>query len=71
MAMRRGEVLGVPLDCIDLLDKELDISWQLQRVGNKLLHRETKTEASEDTLPIPPIAATAIRLRLKERELDR
>ena len=69
--LRKGEVLGLPLDCVDLLAKGLDISWQLQRVSNQLLHRETKTEASEDTLPIPPIAAAALQLRLNQRAQDR
>ncbi|WP_222840719.1 tyrosine-type recombinase/integrase [Actinosynnema mirum] len=49
----------------------LDIGYQLQRVRGQLLHRETKTEASEDTLPMPSIAATAIRLRRPQRLLDR
>ncbi|ATE58096.1 hypothetical protein CNX65_10370 [Actinosynnema pretiosum] len=49
----------------------LDIGYQLQRVRGQLLHRETKTEASEDTLPMPSIAATAIRLRRRQRLLDR
>lgn len=42
---------------------ELDIGWQLQRVRRQLLHRETKTEASEATLPMPGICVTALRIR--------
>jgi integrase len=70
MAMRKGEVLGLPDDAVNEDAAELDISYQLQRVGKQLLHRETKTEASEDTLPLPPIAATSIQLRQKQRLAD-
>ena len=45
---------------------ELDIGWQLQRVGGQLLHRETETEASEATLPLPGICVTALRIRGKD-----
>ncbi|GAA0209123.1 hypothetical protein GCM10010492_03510 [Saccharothrix mutabilis subsp. mutabilis] len=71
MAMRKGEVLGLPEDAADLGAGMLDIGYQLHRVRNELLHRETKTEASEDTLPLPPIAATALRRRRKQRQADR
>ena len=46
---------------------ELDIGWQLQRVRRQLLHRETKTEASEATLPMPGICVTALRIREKDQ----
>ncbi len=46
---------------------ELDIGWQLQRVRRELLHRETKTEASDATLPLPGICVTALRMREKEQ----
>jgi len=39
------------------------MGWQLQRVGGELLHRETKTEASDATLPLPGISVTALRSR--------
>ncbi|MGW4213677.1 hypothetical protein ACWEIJ_37235 [Lentzea sp. NPDC004789] len=71
MAMRKGEVLGLPTDAADEVEQVLDISYQLQRVGGKLPHRETETATSDDVLPIPPIAATAIRLRRKQRDVDR
>lgn len=71
MAMRKGEVLGLPEDAVDEIEQLFDIAYQLQRVGGKLLHRETKTASSDETLPMPPIAATAVRLRRKQREADR
>lgn len=71
LGMRKGEVLGLPIDMVNLDRRELDIAWQLQRIGRRLVHRETKTDASDDSLPIPDIAATALQLRLEAREVDR
>ncbi|RAS59750.1 hypothetical protein C8D87_11350 [Lentzea atacamensis] len=53
MAMWKGEVLGLPTDASDEVEQVLDIGYQLQRVGGRLLHRETKTATSDDVLPIP------------------
>ncbi|NDL60979.1 site-specific integrase [Phytoactinopolyspora mesophila] len=71
MAMRKGEVLGLLVDAVDLDAGELGIEHQLQRVRRQLLHRETKTEASDDTLPLPGIASTALSQRLARRDRDR
>src|SRR5262249_5729682 len=65
---RKGEVLGLTWDDVDLDIAELEIEWQLQRVRGQLLHRETKTEASDATLPLPKICVTALRLRKAEQE---
>ncbi|MBB5958993.1 integrase [Saccharothrix tamanrassetensis] len=70
-ALRKGEALGVTVDAVDLEDHELDVNLQLQRVGRQLLHRETKTEASDDTLPLTPLAVAALTERAVRRELDR
>src|SRR5690606_29028916 len=71
LGMRKGEVLGLPDDAVDFDAGELVIGFQLQRIDGKLLHRETKSEASDDTLPLPDIAAMALRDRLAARERDR
>jgi len=63
MGLRKGEVVGLPWSAANLDRAELDIGWQLQRVRGQLLHRETKTEASETTLPMPGICVTALRIR--------
>jgi integrase len=70
MGMRKGEVLGLPVDTVDLDKGELEIGYQLQRLAGQLLHRETKSEASDDTLPLPEIASVALRRRLAQREDD-
>jgi integrase len=63
MGLRKGEVVGLPWSAVNLDRGELDIGWQLQRVRRQLLHRETKTEASEATMPMPGICVTALRIR--------
>ncbi len=53
---------------------ELDITWQLQRVGQQLIHKQrVKTEDSDadDTLPLPDICLAALRLRLDEQDAAR
>lgn len=67
MGLRKGEVVGLPRSAVNLDRAESDIGWQLQRVRGQLLHRETKTEASEATLPMPGICVTALRIREKDQ----
>lgn len=61
--MRKGEVLGLTWDDVDLDAAELAIGRQLQRVRGQLLHRETKTQASDATLPLPSVCVTALKQR--------
>lgn len=63
MGLRKGEVLGLQWSNVDMDEGELTISHQLQRVRRQLLHRETKTEASDATLPMPEIGVNALRQR--------
>lgn len=59
LGLRPGEVLGLRWKDVDLEAAELAVAFQLQRVRRQLLHRETKTESSEATLPLPDICAAA------------
>ena len=59
LGLRKGEVLGLRWDVVDFEVGELIIDHQLQRVRRELLYRETKTEASDASLPLPEIVATA------------
>ena len=61
--LRKGEVLGLTRDDLDLDAAELTIGRQLQRVRRELLHRETKIRASDATLPLPARCVTALRHR--------
>ncbi|MCA1703729.1 MAG: site-specific integrase [Actinobacteria bacterium] len=69
LGLRKGEVLGLTWDDVDLDASELSIGRQLQRVSRQLLHRETKTSTSDATLPLPDICAAALKLR-KAEEAD-
>lgn len=61
LGLRKGEVLGLTWDDVNLDARELSIEWQLQRVKGQLLHRETKTEESEAVIPMPDICVAVLR----------
>jgi integrase len=61
LGLRKGELLGLTWDDVELNAGELTIDWQRQRIGTQLLHRQTKTEASDATLPLPDICTVALR----------
>jgi integrase len=71
LGLRKGEVLGLTWSDVDLRAGELTIGLQLQRVRRRLLHRETKTEASDATLPLPKICLAALRSRQAGQAEDR
>jgi len=61
LGLRKGEMLGLGWDSVDLERAELSVDWQLQRIGSRLLRRETKTETSDAVLPLPSICRVALR----------
>ena len=61
LGLRKGELLGLAWEDADLEVGELALAWQLQRVGTKLVRRETKTDASDFTLPLPDVCVAALR----------
>ena len=71
LGMRKGEVLGLRWDAVNFEAGELIIDHQLQRVRRELLYRETKTDASDASLPVPEIVATALRLRWEQQDKAR
>ncbi|MFC6087480.1 site-specific integrase [Sphaerisporangium aureirubrum] len=71
LGLRKGEVLGLRWEDVDLESGELSVSMQLQRVRGQLIHKErTKTEDSTDVLPLPAICVTALRIRQKRQEAE-
>jgi integrase len=54
-------------------DEEVDLVWQLQCVGgHPLKHKEVlKGDGSTDTLPLPPICLTALKLATRNQDQAR
>jgi integrase len=71
LGLRKGELLGLTWERIDLDAGELYVGEQLQRVGRQLLRRETKTDTSEAPLPLPDLCVTALQLRKQQQDADR
>ncbi|MEO3861300.1 site-specific integrase [Acrocarpospora sp. B8E8] len=71
LGLRKGEVLGLAWDLVDMDAGELFVSEQLQRVSGRLLRRTVKTEASEAGLPLPEICLAALKLRKSEQDDER
>jgi integrase len=62
------EALGLRWEDVDLDAEEIEISWQIQRAGGELLHRETKTESSDARLPLVAMATAALRQRKADQD---
>jgi integrase len=60
LGLRRGELLGLAWEDVDLTRHEASIRWQVQRVKGELLRRPTKTKTSEAPLPLPAICVHAL-----------
>jgi integrase len=71
LGLRKGEVLGLTWELVDLDSGELFVGEQVQRVGGRLLRRQTKTEASDAPLPLPNICVTALKIRKEQQERER
>ncbi|MFG2704776.1 tyrosine-type recombinase/integrase [Streptomyces sp. NPDC048386] len=71
LGLRRGEVLGLTWKSIDFETGELYVDHQIQRAGRQILHRETKTEESDDFLPLPEFCLRALRMRRAQQTGDR
>ncbi|MFF1444643.1 site-specific integrase [Streptomyces sp. NPDC058295] len=69
LGFRRGEVLGLTWENVNLDAGEISVQMQLQRINRRLVHDETKTEASTAVLPLPEICIAALQRRQKEWEL--
>lgn len=61
LGLRRGEVLGLAWEDVDLDAGEVRIRWQLQRAGGQLVRRPTKTVSSDAVLPLPQVCIDALR----------
>ena len=78
LALRKGEALGLIWPDSDWrADDEdtalIDLEWQLQRVGgHPLTHKQVlKADGSTDTLPLPSICITALRIAKQNQDQAR
>ena len=78
LGLRNGEALGLiePDDGWQFTDEDtavIDLEWQLQRVGgHPLTHKQVlKADGSTDTLPLPPICVTALRIAKRNQDAAR
>ena len=71
LGLRRGEVLGLAWQEVDIDAAELYVGQQLQRTRHQLVLREVKTEASEAPLPLPVLCITALKIRKKQQDADK
>ncbi|GAA4106242.1 site-specific integrase [Streptomyces hundungensis] len=69
--LRRGEVLGLTWQSVDFENEVLYVDDQIQRAGREILHRETKTEDSDNFLPLPDLCLVALRMRRAQQDGDR
>lgn len=67
LGLRRGEALGLLKEDINLAEKELHITGQVQLIRGKVERVATKTEASKRTLPIPDVVLPYIEKALQEQ----
>ncbi|MGA5764013.1 site-specific integrase [Nonomuraea bangladeshensis] len=71
LGLRRGELLGLRWEDVDLDEGTLEVVQTLQRVGGELRFVRPKTENSERTIPLPEICVDALeehrRRQLAER----
>ena len=71
LGLRKGEVLGLTWAAVDTPHSEVVIDHRLQRVKRQLLHRRTKSEVSDATLPMPDLVAASLQLRGEQQDKDR
>ncbi len=71
LGLRRGEVLGLSWQDVNLADGEISIRQSLQRSGGVLALTATKTRRSTRRLALPAECVTALRARRAQQNADR
>ncbi|RSN59566.1 tyrosine-type recombinase/integrase [Actinomadura sp. WAC 06369] len=66
--LRRGEVLGLGWDDLDMDEMVMRVRWQLQREDGKLVRTPVKTNAGDRGLPMLPLIWDAF-VELADRQL--
>jgi integrase len=71
LGLRRGELLGLRWEDMDLDGSKLEVVQTLQRVGGSLRLVPPKTEDSARTVPLPPVCVHALREHKKRQFSER
>jgi transposase/integrase len=71
LGLRRGELLGLRWDDIDLDTGTLEVIQTLQRVGGALRLVRPKAEGSARTVPFPPLCIDALREHRRQQFSER
>lgn len=71
LGLRRGEVLGLGWDQVDLEEGAVRVRRQLQRVGGELRLGEVKTRRSGRVIPLPDLCVRALRRRKADQAAER
>jgi len=71
LGLRRGEMLGLRWQDVDLDEAKLEVVQTLQRVGGSLRLVPPKTEDSARTVPLPPPCVAALREHKKRQFTER
>ena len=71
LGLRRAELLGLTWPMVDLDRETVRVSQGVQRVAGRLVLDELKSERSHRTLPLPKIAAEALRMHRARQRSER
>ena len=71
LGLRRGELLGLRWQDVDLDEAKLEVVHTLQRVGGALRLVPPKTEDSARTVPLPPVCVEALRAHQQRQAAER
>ena len=71
LGLRRGELLGLRWQDVDLDEARLEVVQTLQRVGGSLRLVPPKTEDSARTVPLPSVCVEALREHKKRQFAER
>jgi integrase len=71
LGLRRGELLGLRWEDVDLDEAKLEVVHTLQRVGGSLRLVPPKTHDSARTVPLPAVCVEALREHQRRQDTER
>ncbi|GAA2459183.1 site-specific integrase [Streptomyces macrosporus] len=70
LGLRKGELLGLRWDAVDLEKGELAVTRSLQRINGELVSAPPKTRHSCRTIPLPPFVVDALQARREQQRRE-